>query len=31
MILDKEVGYVIVSFDDRDIYRRKWAIKYLAI
>lgn len=30
-LLEKEIGYVVALYDDSDLYRRKWAVKYIAL
>lgn len=30
-ILGRLVGYAVASFDDADLYRRKWRVEYLAV
>ena len=30
-ILEREVGYVMAVYDDGDLYRRKWWLRYMAL
>jgi hypothetical protein len=30
-LLGKEVGYAFAVYDDSDLYRRKWSVRYMAL